>query len=273
MQVPGVVTGKPIALGGSVGRFEATAKGVFVTALEAVKHLGMPMEAARVAIQERATWAAWLPAFFREPEPKWSLSAIQKGVNTTPKASMSIKQWNARTRYSCFIEKEIGEAEAITNEELLRIDCDILVPCALESQITGENASNLRCRLIVEGANGPTTPEADDILHDRGIFVVPDILANAGGVTVSYSNGSQRPAGAPVERGRGCGAADRHYVTEFFGSPQHQSGQKCAHENCCTYSRNREGGGGGQIEGALPVIPFQAALKLFRSPPPPERLA
>ena len=96
------------------------------------------------------------------------------------------KAMECKDRYSCFIEKEIGEAETITNEELLRVDCDILVPCALESQITGQNASNLRCRLIVEGANGPTTPEADDILHDRAIFVVPDILANAGGVTVSY---------------------------------------------------------------------------------------
>jgi glutamate dehydrogenase (NAD(P)+) len=184
--VPGVVTGKPIALGGSVGRFEATAKGVFVTAMEAAKHLGMPIEGARVAIQGAGNVGGMAARFFSRAGAKVVAISDSKGGQYNPGGLNVDKAMECKDRYSCFIEKEIGEAETITNEELLLVDCDILVPCALESQITGQNASNLRCRLIVEGANGPTTPEADDILHDRAIFVVPDILANAGGVTVSY---------------------------------------------------------------------------------------
>ena len=184
--VPGVVTGKPIALGGSVGRFEATAKGVFVTAMEAAKHLAMPIESARVAIQGAGNVGGTAARFFSRAGAKVIAISDSKGGQYNPGGLNVDKAMECKDRYSCFIEKEIGETETITNEELLGLDCDILVPCALEGQITGENAANLKCRMIVEGANGPTTPEADEILSDRGIFVVPDILANAGGVTVSY---------------------------------------------------------------------------------------
>jgi glutamate dehydrogenase (NAD(P)+) len=184
--VPGVVTGKPIALGGSVGRFEATAKGVFVTAMEAAGHLGMPIESARVAIQGAGNVGGTAARFFSRAGAKVVAISDSKGGQYNPNGLNVDKAMECKDRYSCFIQKEIGETEAITNEELLCLDCDILVPCALESQITGENASHLRCRLVVEGANGPTTPSADEILDDRGIFIVPDILANAGGVTVSY---------------------------------------------------------------------------------------
>jgi glutamate dehydrogenase (NAD(P)+) len=184
--VPGVVTGKPIALGGSVGRFEATAKGVFVTAMEAAKHLAMPIESARIAIQGAGNVGGVAARFFSRAGAKVVAISDSKGGQYNPKGLNVDKAMECKDRYSCFIEKEIGDTETITNEELLRLDCDILVPCALESQITGENAPHLRCRLVVEGANGPTTPEADEILDDRRIFVVPDILANAGGVTVSY---------------------------------------------------------------------------------------
>ena len=184
--VPGVVTGKPIALGGSVGRFEATAKGVFVTAVEAAKHLSIPIESTRVAIQGAGNVGGTAARFFSRAGAKVVAISDSKGGQYNPKGINVDKAMECKDRYSCFIEEEIGNAETITNEELLTIDCDILVPCALEGQITGQNAPDLKCRMVVEGANGPTTPEADDILHDRGVFVVPDILANAGGVTVSY---------------------------------------------------------------------------------------
>ncbi len=184
--VPGVVTGKPICLGGSLGRFEATAKGVFVTASEAAKHLNIPMESARVAIQGAGNVGGVAARFFEQAGAKVIAISDSKNGSYNPRGLNVSRALDCKDRYSCFIEEEIGEAETITNEELLELECDILVPCALEGQITGENAPNLKCKLVVEGANGPTTPDADEILCDRGIFVVPDILANAGGVTVSY---------------------------------------------------------------------------------------
>ncbi len=184
--VPGVVTGKPIELGGSVGRFEATAKGVFITAVEATKHLNLPIESARVAIQGAGNVGGLAARFFARAGAKVLAISDSKGGLYNPRGLNVERSLECKNRYSCFIEEEVGEGETITNEELLQIDCDILVPCALESQITEENAAKLKCKLVVEGANGPTTSEADDILFDTGIFVVPDILANAGGVTVSY---------------------------------------------------------------------------------------
>ena len=184
--VPGVVTGKPIALGGSVGRFEATAKGVYVTALEAMKHLGLPLESARIAIQGAGNVGGLAARFFERAGAKVVAVSDSKGGSYNPHGLNIERAMECKSRYSCFIEKEVGESETITNEELLEVDCDLLVPCALEGQITGENAPKVKCKVVVEGANGPTTPEADEILTDRGIFIVPDILANAGGVTVSY---------------------------------------------------------------------------------------
>ena len=184
--VPGVVTGKPIALGGSVGRFEATAKGVFVTAVEAARHLSMPIEGARVAIQGAGNVGGIAARFFERAGAKVIAISDSKGGTYNPRGLNVENALACKNRYSCFIDKEIGESENITNAELLELDCDILVPSAMEAQITEQNASRLRCKLIAEGANGPTTAEADDILDDRGIFIVPDILANAGGVTVSY---------------------------------------------------------------------------------------
>jgi glutamate dehydrogenase (NAD(P)+) len=184
--VPGVVTGKPIALGGSVGRFEATAKGVFVTAQEAARHINLPMDSARVAIQGAGNVGGLAARFFERAGAKVIAISDSKGGSFNARGLNVDKAMECKNRYSCFLGEEIGESETITNRELLELDCDILVPCALESQITGENAARIKCRLLVEGANGPTTPEADDILYDRGIFTVPDILANAGGVTVSY---------------------------------------------------------------------------------------
>jgi len=184
--VHGVVTGKPLELGGSLGRFEATGKGVFITAQEATRYLNIPIEGARVVVQGCGNVGGIAAQYFDKAGAKViaisdSKSGVynRKGLNTS-------EVLDCKKRYSCLITPEAKAGEEITNEELIELDCDILVPSALENQITRENAPRIKAKIIAEGANGPTTPEADEILYDRGIFVVPDILANAGGVTVSY---------------------------------------------------------------------------------------
>jgi glutamate dehydrogenase/leucine dehydrogenase len=183
--VPGVVTGKPIELGGSVGRLEATGKGVFITAREAAGRIGLSLEGARVVIQGAGNVGGIAARHFSRAGAKVIAISDSKGGIFRSGGLDVEKSLDCRDRSQCFLTPEL-EAEAIGHAELLELECDILVPAALENQITGTNASRLQCRIIAEGANGPTTPEADDILFDRGILVVPDILANAGGVTVSY---------------------------------------------------------------------------------------
>ena len=183
--VPGVVTGKPLELGGSVGRFEATGKGVFISAQEAMRHLGLPMEGARVVIQGAGNVGGVAAQFFHRSGAKVIGISDSKGGLYNAKGLDIDGVLACKNRYQCILSRELG-GEEVSNREILELDCDILVPAALENEITNENAPRIRCRVIVEGANGPTTPEADEILFDRGVFVVPDILANAGGVTVSY---------------------------------------------------------------------------------------
>ena len=183
--VPGVVTGKPVELGGSLGRFEATGRGVVITALEALNYLKRPIEGAKVAIQGCGNVGGTAAKHFDRLGAKIiAISDSQKGIYNEKGLNLDrILEYKAK--YQCFVCEKKEESE-ITNEELLELDCDILVPAAIENQITEKNASRIKAKVIVEGANGPTTPEADEILNDKGIFVVPDILANAGGVTVSY---------------------------------------------------------------------------------------
>ena len=183
--VPGVVTGKPVELGGSLGRFEATGRGVVITALEALKYLKKPIEGARVAIQGCGNVGGVAAKHFERLGAKVvAISDSKRGIyNERGLDLQRILEYKAR--YQCFVCEKKEESE-ITNQELLELDCDILVPAAMENQITEKNASRVKAKIIVEGANGPTTPEADEILNENGIFVVPDILANAGGVTVSY---------------------------------------------------------------------------------------
>ncbi|MBI5605472.1 MAG: Glu/Leu/Phe/Val dehydrogenase [Deltaproteobacteria bacterium] len=183
--VPGVVTGKPIDLGGSLGRLEATGKGVFITASEAARLLGLSIEGARVAIQGAGNVGGIAAQFFQAAGAKVVAISDSKGGLYNPKGLDIHQALSCKKQYQCFLTDKV-HSDAISNQELLELDCDILVPSALENQITTGNAAKLQCRMIVEGANGPTTPEADAILFGRGIFVVPDILANAGGVTVSY---------------------------------------------------------------------------------------
>jgi glutamate dehydrogenase (NAD(P)+) len=183
--VPGVVTGKPIELGGSVGRLEATGKGVFITATEAARHIGLSIPGARVVIQGAGNVGGVAAQFFHSAGAKVVAVSDSKGGLYNPKGLDIPTALACKQHYQCFLTEKVN-SEEVTNEELLELKCDILVPSALGNQITREKASKLDCRMVVEGANGPTTPEADTILYDRGIFLVPDILANAGGVTVSY---------------------------------------------------------------------------------------
>jgi glutamate dehydrogenase (NAD(P)+) len=184
--VPGVVTGKPLELGGSLGRMEATGKGVFTVAGEAARHLNMSIDGARVVIQGCGNVGGTAAQYFDRAGAKViGISDYQGGIYN-PKGLNVAEALNCRNQYSCFITRKGPGWEEITNQELLQLDCDILVPAAIENQITDKNAPRIKAKLIVEGANGPTIPEADDILKDRGILIVPDILANAGGVTVSY---------------------------------------------------------------------------------------
>jgi glutamate dehydrogenase (NAD(P)+) len=182
--VPAVVTGKPLAIGGSEGRLEATARGVQIIAREAMIHNGMVPDQCSVVVQGFGNVGSISARMLHELGCKViGLSDISGGIYN----SKGINVHHA-LRYS----KEHGtllgfpEAEAITNAQLLELPCDVLVPAALENQLTQKNAGRVQAKLIIEAANGPTTPEADRIFNERGIMVVPDILANAGGVTVSY---------------------------------------------------------------------------------------
>jgi glutamate dehydrogenase (NAD(P)+) len=182
--VPGVVTGKPVELGGSYGRREATGRGVIACTVEACRHLGLSLEGARVVVQgygQVGATAARLAA--KRGARVVAVSDARGGVHCASGLDLEkVDRWVEEHR---FLDGFPG-TERVTNAELLELPCEILIPAAIQNQITGENAEELRCRLLVEGANGPTTLEADEILARRGVYVVPDILANAGGVTVSY---------------------------------------------------------------------------------------
>src|ERR671922_958485 len=182
--VPEVVTGKPVAIGGTLGRREATGRGIVYMVIEAAKHLKVDLTQATAVVQGFGNVGS---------------------VAVKELANLGMKVIGVSDRTGAFVDAkglpvhkllEVADknhslegcpyGERISNEELLEIKCDVLVPAALEMQITKANAACLQCRILAEGANGPTTPEADAILRDKGVFVIPDILANAGGVVVSY---------------------------------------------------------------------------------------
>jgi len=180
----GIVTGKPIDIGGSLGRTEATGRGVMITAREAAKHIGLNLNGATVVVQGFGNVGYWAAYLLQELGCKIiaasdSVGAIYRPSGVDP--TELLEQKNSTGSVSGF-----ADSDAISNAELLETSCDILVPAALEQQITGNNASRINAKIIVEGANGPTTPEADKILTDKGSLIIPDILANAGGVVVSY---------------------------------------------------------------------------------------
>ena len=182
--VPAVVTGKPLEIGGSKGRFEATGRGCTVSALLSAKHLGMNVRGATVAVQGFGNVGAVSAKLLAREGCSIIAASDSTGGVYNPKG-LNLESLAAHKKETGSVVG-LKNTEAITNAELLELRCDILVPAALEHQIVEANAPSVKARIIVEGANGPITPEADTILHDRGIFVVPDILANAGGVVVSY---------------------------------------------------------------------------------------
>jgi len=182
--IPAVITGKPLAIGGSEGRLEATARGVQFVAIEALRDLGMRPEDCSVVIQGFGNVGSISARLLHELGCKVvAVSDISGGVYNSNGIDIHRVLRHSKEHGSL---RGLPDAEAVTNSELLELPCDVLVPAALENQLTAKNASRIKARLIIEAANGPTTPDADHILNDRGIMIVPDILANAGGVTVSY---------------------------------------------------------------------------------------
>jgi len=180
----GVVTGKPVALGGSLGRQEATGRGVYIAAREAGRRVDVPVSGARVAVQGFGNVGGIAARIFRENGAK--VIALQDAQATIANpAGIDIPAALAHAAAHGSLAGFTG-ATPVGDDDFWQIDCEYFVPAALEGQLTTQRARGLRARIVVEGANGPTTPAADDILQERNILVIPDVLANAGGVTVSY---------------------------------------------------------------------------------------
>lgn len=182
--VPAVTTGKPLAIGGSEGRNEATARGCIYTVREAAKVRGIDLKGATAVVQGFGNAGGAAARFLAEEGAKIIAVSDSKGGAFNP---AGLNPWDL-VRYKEETGSVVGapRTERISNENLLELECDILIPAALEKQITDKNAPRMKTKLIGEAANGPTTPEADEILTAKGTLIVPDILANAGGVTVSY---------------------------------------------------------------------------------------
>lgn len=189
----GVVTGKPIEIGGSLGRREATGRGCMIVTKEALKHLGLPVRGSRVAVQGFGNVGSVAAKLLgQEGLTVVAVSDASTGVyNENGIYIDEALQWVRENRY---LDGYPG-GDAISNEELLSLELDVLVPAAVENVITRRNAAGINTKVICEGANGPTTAAADRILEDKGVFVIPDILANAGGVTVSYFEWVQNRSG------------------------------------------------------------------------------
>ncbi len=182
--VPGVVTGKPISLGGSEGRHEATGRGVVVTISEATRHLGLDIIDARVAIQGFGNAGSVVATLLDSMGARVvAVSDTQGGIHADAGLDIkAVKNWKAE--HGTVVG--FPGSENISNAELLELEVEVLVPAALENQITVDNAQRVKAKIVAEAANGPTTPDADEILRGHGVFMIPDILCNAGGVTVSY---------------------------------------------------------------------------------------
>jgi glutamate dehydrogenase (NAD(P)+) len=182
--VPGVVTGKPISLGGSEGRNEATARGAVYTIVAAAAHLGMDLTRATVAVQGFGNAGSIAARLIRD-EGASVIAVSDTGGGILNRAGLNVDRVVGWKKEHGTVAGFPG-SEPISNDQLLEIDCDVLIPAALENQLSAANAGAVKAKIVAEAANGPTTPEADAILHDKGVFIIPDILCNAGGVTVSY---------------------------------------------------------------------------------------
>ena len=180
----GVVTGKPLGLGGSKGRKEATARGCVFTIREAAEKMRIDLKKATAAIQGYGNAGSIAAKLLHEMGVKVIAVSDSKGGILNENGINPVDVLKHKEKTGSVINHP--RCKNITNEELLELECDILVPAALENVITSKNAHNIKAKIITEAANGPTTPEADKILNKKGVFIIPDILANAGGVTVSY---------------------------------------------------------------------------------------
>jgi glutamate dehydrogenase (NAD(P)+) len=179
-----VVTGKPVELGGSLGRREATGRGVMIATRESAKHVGFDIKGATVAVQGFGNVGSISAELLGEAGAKIVAVTDWKG-GVYNKAGLDVTKLLEYARQKKTVDGFPG-AEPLLNADLFTLDVDVLIPAALENQITSDNASTIRAKVIIEGANGPTTPDANKLLHERGVFIVPDILANSSGVTTSY---------------------------------------------------------------------------------------
>jgi glutamate dehydrogenase/leucine dehydrogenase len=214
INVPGVVTGKPLAIGGSHGRNEATARGCVYTIAEAARHLNVELKGARVVIQGFGN-AGSIAARLIHDEYDSKVIAVSDSTGAVysengfdPHRAIEHKQRTGSVA-------GLPGTDIISGEELLELECEVLIPAALENVITTKNASKIKARIMAEAANGPTIPDADCILHSNGVFVLPDILANAGGVTVSYFEWVQNNYGDSWTEEEVNGRLKRKMVTAF----------------------------------------------------------
>ncbi len=182
---PGLITGKPIALGGSLGRGQATSRGVVITVAAAAKKLGIPLKDARVTVQGYGNAGMNAALLFREDYSSKIIAVSDSKGGILNKEGLNPAKVQEHKEKTGSVVNFPG-AKNISNEELLMTETDVLVPAALESVLTGKNANGVKAKIIAEAANGPCTPDADRIFHEKKILHIPDILANAGGVTVSY---------------------------------------------------------------------------------------
>jgi glutamate dehydrogenase (NAD(P)+) len=182
--MPAVVTGKPVEVGGSLGRIEATGRGVMFTAREALRHLNLPIEGTTVAVQGFGNVGSIAARTAHEMGMKvTAVTDVTGGVHNPN--GLDVTALLAHINNTRTVTGFPG-ADPISNPELLALPVDVLIPAALENQITSTNACNVKCKILAEGANGPTTPDADDMLNEKGVFIIPDVLCNGGGVVVSY---------------------------------------------------------------------------------------
>jgi glutamate dehydrogenase (NAD(P)+) len=182
--VPGVVTGKPISLGGSLGRHDATGHGVFVMSAEAASRMKIDIPGARVTVQGFGNVGGVAARLFQDAGAK--VIAVQDHTGTIfAGGGLDTRALTAHVKATGGVKNFPG-AEVLANEAFWGIETEFLIPAALEGQVNASNAQKIKAKIVVEGANGPTTPDADDMLRDKGVLVIPDVIANAGGVTVSY---------------------------------------------------------------------------------------
>jgi glutamate dehydrogenase (NAD(P)+) len=184
-RTPSIVTGKPLDAGGSEGRTEATGRGVMISVQETSRRINLNLEGARVVVQGFGNVGQYAADLLESENGTITVAASDSSGGVYNAEGLDVQQLR-RLKDEGRQVTDYTEGDRVSNEELLEIECEILIPSALENQITANNAQRIHAKIVAEGANGPTTPEADQILHDRGIIGIPDILANAGGVTTSY---------------------------------------------------------------------------------------